>query len=283
VSIRERSSFRCCGVTRSWVGLHRPDRPLGHGCALLEARQRESRYGAETRSGWKGRKHRQTPHQRSRAGGQATQCAHGTDNRWSSKALWALLAKRRGAQRKSDRYGLRRRAPREVFTNGRASGQEDLLRERDGADGELRLADNLGLARGTCAAAEVHTQVAVPVFVRALAQCVCRINGSTCDQGAGRRDGDQLTETAAQWTTSRLGASRVAVGHRLSNRCVPRLVGTASLPMSPWEICEGNLTFVPDSELVLGRDAAGHGSFQDSLRRQLERSRSFNKEDGDGG
>jgi hypothetical protein len=95
------------------------------------------------------------------------------------------------------------------------------LRERDGADGELRLSDNLGLARGTCAAAEVHTQVAVPVFVRALAQCVCRINGSACDQCAGRREGDQLTEIAAHWTKSRLRGWRVAVGHCPGNTCVP--------------------------------------------------------------
>ena len=145
------------------------------------------------------------------------------DNRWNSKSpLRPLLARKgEGAQRKSDCYGLGRRAPRAVFTDRRASGQEDLLRERDGADGELRLSDNLGLARGTCAAAEVHTQVAVPVFVRALAQCVCRINGSACDQRAGRREGDQLTEIAAHWTKSRLRGWRVAVSHCPGNTCVP--------------------------------------------------------------
>ncbi len=75
------------------------------------------------------------------------------------------------------------------------------MRERNGANGELRLSDDLALGRGTGAATEVHAQITVPVLMGALAQRVRRINGGTRDQGTGRRYGDQMAEIAAHRST----------------------------------------------------------------------------------
>lgn len=187
---------------------------IGHlGAYAIRRKKSERCCGAEARSAWKGSKHRPTPRQRSHYRcPRATQsaCTAPATNGNQKALCGAGSPEGESPQRKSDRRGLRRRAPRQIFANGRSSWQQDLLRERNGANYELRLSDDLGLGRGAGAATEVRAQIAMPVFLCGLAQRVRRINGGTRDQSAGRRYGDQMAEIAAHGSIVFLTSAQIS-------------------------------------------------------------------------
>ena len=99
-----------------------------------------------------------------------------------------------------DQFGGIRRRAWQLRANAAARGTDDLRALERCADDEYRLTDNRRLRGRTCRAAEVHAQIAVPVFVRTLTEAVRRKGTQRYDQRDGRdkRDQTNTEETPAQ-------------------------------------------------------------------------------------
>ena len=99
-----------------------------------------------------------------------------------------------------DQFGGIRRRAWQLRANAAARGTDDLrVLERCAYD-EDGLADDHRLCGRSRRTTEVHAQIAVPVFVRALTEAVCRKGTQRYDQRDGRdkRDQTNTEETPAQ-------------------------------------------------------------------------------------
>jgi hypothetical protein len=122
----------------------------------------------------------------------------------------------------SDQLGEVRRAARQLGGNPTPLGADD-FRAFDGSTyGEYGFSDDGRRGRRARGTTEVHTKVAMSVFVSMVTEAVCRIGAQPDDQCDGRNKGDQtITELAGAQGVEPLfkGQSSVACESPASNSC----------------------------------------------------------------
>jgi hypothetical protein len=103
-------------------------------------------------------------------------------------------------RRFSDQFDGSRRSAGKLGPNTAARAPDDSGALERGAHDENRLADDSCMRGGSGGATEVHAQIAVPVFVRAIGIAVRRVGRETYDQRDGRDKCDQTitAKTRAQ-------------------------------------------------------------------------------------